>query len=101
MVKPGNNSCGQQSKDKERRRRCGTVRSALDKQVFGKNCIGAPKGSLLVKSNGKIVRNVACGREPSDCRWQPARDLSSAQRKALKDAASLWALVQEIEGLRH
>ena len=94
MVKPGNNSCGQQSKGKKHR-----LRSVLGKQVFGKECIGAPKGSLLVKSNGKIVRNVACGREPSDCRWQPARDLSPDQRKALKDAASMWELILEIEEL--
>jgi hypothetical protein len=78
----------------------GSVSGALGNQVFGEQCIGAPAGSLLVKSNGTIVRNVACGGEPSDCRWQPTLKLSAAQRKALKGAARMWALIKEIEALR-
>lgn len=79
----------------------GSVSSALDNQVFGNQCIGAPVWSLMVKSNGNIKQNVPCGGDPSDCRWQPALNLSRAQRKALKDAARDWALIKEIEALRH
>lgn len=77
------------------------AQGALEKQVFLGNYIGARIGSLLATADGDIVRGERCGEKAGDCRYVPAYDLSRAQRKALEEAANLWALIKEAQGLHH